>query len=98
MGARAAREHVRTARCLERLPQIHEAFRSGELSYSKVRALTRVADSDSEEQLLELARHATAAQLERMVLGFRRVSREEADRAHQDGYLHWSWMRMARSS
>ena len=45
------------------------AFESGELSYSKVRVLARVAEPDSEADLLELARHATAAQLERMLQG-----------------------------
>jgi hypothetical protein len=53
---RAAREHVRVARRLEELPLVHAAFSRGELSYAKVRALTRVAESESEEELLELAR------------------------------------------
>ncbi len=39
---RSAREHVRVARALGGLPLIREAFATGELSYSKVRALTRV--------------------------------------------------------
>src|SRR2546429_4689223 len=39
---RSAREHVRVARRLRELPLIHEAFARGELSYAKVRALTRV--------------------------------------------------------
>jgi hypothetical protein len=51
------------ARALRELPEIRRAFSSGQLSFSKVRALTRVAEPDSEERLLELARHATAAQL-----------------------------------
>src|SRR5215213_2193231 len=38
----AAREHVRVARRLEELPLIRSAFGEGRLSYSKVRALTRV--------------------------------------------------------
>src|SRR5215210_133018 len=64
---RAAREHVRVARCLGELPLIHDAFACGELSYAKVRALTRVAEPGNEEELLELARHMTASQLERAV-------------------------------
>jgi hypothetical protein len=39
-----AREKVRTAHALRRLPSISKAFAEGRLSYSKVRALTRVAD------------------------------------------------------
>jgi hypothetical protein len=45
----AAREKVRVARALADLPRIGAAMQRGELSYSKVRALTRVATSDCEE-------------------------------------------------
>jgi Domain of unknown function (DUF222) len=41
----AAREKVRTAQALRDLPGISLAFREGQLSYTKVRALTRVADA-----------------------------------------------------
>ena len=69
----AAREHVRVARRLGELPLIRAAFAAGELSYSKVRALTRVENVEREQDLLELARHATASQLERVVRGYRGV-------------------------
>jgi hypothetical protein len=88
---RAAREHVRVARTLPELPQIREAFFAGELSYSKVRALTRIAEAESEAELLELARHATAAQLERIVRAARRCSAIEADAVHQLCHVSWSW-------
>jgi len=91
IAPRAAREHVRVARRLCELPRIRDEFRLGRLSYSKVRALTRVADERSEAGLLELATHATAAQLERIVRGHRRVTREEANRAHERSYVNWSW-------
>jgi hypothetical protein len=91
IAPRAAREHVRVARCLPDLPLIREAFRGGELSYSKVRALTRVASADSEEDLLHLARNATAAQLDRMVRGYRRASRAQANQAHERSYVNWYW-------
>ncbi len=39
-----AREKIRIAHALPELPAIQAAFRDGELSYSKVRAITRVAD------------------------------------------------------
>src|SRR5882672_8577120 len=48
----AARERVRVARALGSLPRLAEALARGELSYAKVRALTRVADPESEERLL----------------------------------------------
>src|SRR5688500_8929833 len=38
-----AREHVRVARSLGTLPMIDDALRRGEVSFSKVRAMTRVA-------------------------------------------------------
>jgi len=63
----AAREKVRTARALGSLPLIDAAFRDGELSYSKVRALTRAATSENEEQLLTLCRGSDAEGVERVV-------------------------------
>jgi hypothetical protein len=91
LSPRAAREHVRVARALPGLPRIRDAFESGQLSYSKVRVLTRVAEPDSEEDLLDLAGHATATQLERMLRAFRRVSRAEAHAAYENRYLTWYW-------
>ena len=69
----AAREQVRVARRLRELPLVCAAFAEGELSYSKVRALTRVAGVERERELLGLARHATASQLERLLRAYRGV-------------------------
>lgn len=91
LTSRSAREHVRVARALPELPEIRRRFGAGELSYSKVRALTRVADSDSEAELCELARHATAAQLERMVRAARRCTAAEADEAQRESFVRWDW-------
>ncbi len=88
---RAAREHVRVARRLPELPLIHAAFARGELSYAKVRALTRVATAEDEEELLPLARACTAAQLERVVRGLRRVSTEEAREQQDAAHLDVFW-------
>lgn len=52
---------------------VRDAFARGELSYSKVRALTRIDRAQDEFELVSLARHATAAQLERIVQATRRV-------------------------
>ena len=76
-----AREKVRVARALGRLPAIDEAFRSATLSYAKVRALTRVATADNEGTLVEMALVATAAQLERICRGCRAVLDSEAQTA-----------------
>jgi hypothetical protein len=40
-------EHLRVAHALTRLPQITQAFAAGRISYSKVRALTRVTGTDT---------------------------------------------------
>jgi hypothetical protein len=91
LTTRSAREHVRVARRLTELPLIHEHFASGELSYSKVRALTRVAEPDTEEDLIELARHATASQLERIVRGLRHVTTADAEEQQFNRYLVTWW-------
>ena len=62
-----ARERVRTARALERLPQTADALKHGTISYAKVRALTRVATPERGAELLEFARAGSAAKLERTV-------------------------------
>jgi hypothetical protein len=86
----AARDQVRVARRLQELPRIREAYAAGELSYSKVRALTRVGAVAREDELLGLARHATAAQLERMVRGYRRVvAAERAADGRPEQYVTW---------
>jgi len=69
----AARERVRVAHALLHLPAISACFHRGELSYCKVRALTRVATPDSEGQLLEIALGTTGAQLERVIRSWRNV-------------------------
>jgi hypothetical protein len=88
---RTAREHVRVARRLPELPLTHAAFSRGELSFAKVRALTRVARPDSEEALLELARVMTASQLERALRAYRRVTSEEARSVQENEQLTAYW-------
>jgi hypothetical protein len=73
LGPGAAREHVRVARALTGLPRIQAAFSAGRLSYSKVRALTRIAAPDCEAALVEFALAATASQTERLCRQWRRA-------------------------
>jgi hypothetical protein len=61
-----AKQHVLVAQRLGGLPLIDEALRKGEVSYCKVRAMTRVATSQNEWLLLESARLMTGAQLEQV--------------------------------
>src|SRR5919201_87102 len=84
----ASHLYAGTCRWLE---LVAEVDRRGELSYAKVRALTRIADADNEAELLELASHATASQLERAVRAYRRVTMDEAAAAQAAAYFVWSW-------
>jgi len=88
---RQAREHERIGKRLAELPRTHGAFARGELSYAKVRVLTRVAEPESEERLLELAEVTTASQLERAVGAYRQLSREEAAEQQEREFLRCSW-------
>lgn len=88
----AARERLRVARALGTLPALADALARGELSYAKTRALTRVATPETESRLLAVARAGTAAHVERIVRGWRRVDRQaetrEAVRQHAGRALH----------
>ena len=88
----AAREHVRVARALGNLPLLAQALARGEVSYSKVRELTRVATPETEERLLAVGRAGTAEHVERIVRGWRRVDRQaearEAARQHASRSLY----------
>ena len=88
----AARERVRVARALGTLPALADALARGELSYAKVRALTRIATPETEARLLAVGRAGTAAHVESLVRGWRRVDRQaearEATRQHAGRALH----------
>jgi len=72
----AAREHVRVARALADLPKLSDAMRRGKVSYSKMRAVTRVATAETEDDLLNVALSGTAAHVEKIVRAWRCVDRE----------------------
>jgi hypothetical protein len=74
----AAREKVRVARALEQLPEISASFALGEISYSKVRAMTRVATPANESVLVHVARHGTASHVEKLVRKYRWTERRDA--------------------
>src|SRR3989449_6752487 len=88
----AARERVRVARALGTLRLLAEALARGQLSYAKVRALTRVATPETEARLLAVGRAGTAAHVERIVRGCRYVDRRaearEAKHRHATRALH----------
>jgi 5-methylcytosine-specific restriction endonuclease McrA len=88
----AARERVRVARALGSLPRLADALARGELSYAKVRALTRVATPEIEERLLAVGKAGTACHVERIVRGWRRVDAaaeaRETTQRHKSRALH----------
>ncbi len=91
----AAREHVRVARALADLPKLSDAMRRGKVSYSKMRAVTRVATPETEDDLLNVALSGTAAHVEKIVRAWRRVDRlaEQAEdrRRHETRSLR-TWV------
>ncbi len=95
LGSNAARERVRVARALRTLPATRAAFAAATLSFSQVRALTRVATPDNEQTLIDCARHATAGQLERLVRGMRRAIAADdlakAKTVYDDRRLNYHW-------
>lgn len=72
IGMNAAREKGRVANALAELPKVSETYRKGEISYSKVRAITRIATPETEAYLLMIARHGTASHVEGLVSKYRR--------------------------
>src|SRR5438552_9923128 len=96
LDVRAGQERVRVARALDELPLITDEFAAGKLTYSQVRAITRVATPDNEATLVELAQHATASQLERSVRAYRKVLSAEnetdvANAQYMDRFFRFEW-------
>jgi hypothetical protein len=91
ISTREAREYVRVAEVLQELPAIRDSFRRGELPFTKVRTLIRVATPASEQGLLELAAALSASQLERALRAFRRLRSEEAGETHALEYVDYHW-------
>ncbi len=89
-----AREKLRVANALFDLPQTSTAFQKGDLSYSKARALSRIATSTTEEHLLDFALKTTAASVDRHCMELRNVQRhtstQDANRLHHNRYLSCS--------
>ena len=91
IGMNAAREKVRVANALANLPKIDKGLSKGELSYSKVRAMTRIADETNEDYLMMIAKHGTAHHVEKLVSKYGTAKRlqdaEVADAQYRDREL-----------
>ena len=70
----AAREKLRTAHALARLPKIAAAMAEGRLGFSKVRAMTRVAEPANEDHFLDVVLNGTANHVEKRVRSYRRAT------------------------
>jgi hypothetical protein len=86
----AAREKVRVAHALARLPRLSATMARGAISYAKVRAITRVATRGNEAALLDLAQAGTAAHVERFARAWRRVDAATAAKEAESRHLHRS--------
>lgn len=92
LGTGTAREHVRVARALRHLPLVRGAFAAGRLSFSKVRALTRLATPDREQELVDLALVTPAGPLERYLRGLQgSLDAEDEARRHGRRRVVWRW-------
>jgi hypothetical protein len=96
----AAREKVRTAQALRDLPEISLAFSEGRLSYTKVRALTRVAPIHGEDALLRYALDASAPDVEERCRQIRNVHPDSARDAQRAWEARWlsAWRNPARGT
>jgi hypothetical protein len=90
MNLRTAFEQLRVAHALTGLTAVTAAFAAGQISYSKVRAITRVASADTERTLLELALAGTASHVERIVRATRQATADPAE-THANRRLEWDW-------
>ena len=103
LAHRTAVEHVRVARALAGFPELAAAMSAGRLSYSQVRAISRLAHGGEHRlvgDLIEAAVNGTAAQSETLVRGLRTVedADSDADSGEQPGreYVSYSWSRQVQ--
>ena len=87
ISVRTAQDQVRVGRALLDYPRTAEALCSGRLSYSKVRAITRVVTPETETTLIDLASAVPTSQIERVVAGRKRVDANEQAAAHNVRHL-----------
>jgi len=64
-----------------------QGFAKGKLSYSKVRAITRIADESNEDYLLMIAEHGTAHHVEKLVSKYRTAKRLQDTEIANEQYI-----------
>ncbi|MGQ0482472.1 MAG: DUF222 domain-containing protein [Pseudonocardia sp.] len=90
MSLRTGAEQLRVAHALTTLPGITGAFAAGRVSYSKVRAMTRIATPATEKALLDIALAGTTSHVERVVRHARQAGALPAGAASLR-HLDWRW-------
>ncbi|WP_018180750.1 HNH endonuclease signature motif containing protein [Jongsikchunia kroppenstedtii] len=88
---RTGQEQVRVAGALQELPLLHKAFAEGRVSYSKVRAVSRVAEPDTEAELVEVAMTKPASHLERLCAGLAKVGSDDGEPESVTSTGRWRW-------
>jgi hypothetical protein len=88
-----AREWLRVGRALTALPKMDGLFDTGQLSYSKVRALTRVAKPENEADLCRLALRVSAGRLPHALASWlaRHESPEETETRQRNATALRTW-------
>jgi hypothetical protein len=86
MKPHTARAHVGLARRLKTCLKIAAALEGGEISVDKA---ARIASADTEDMLVEWARHGLASQLHSVVAGYRRARRADGDAPDKDHLLRY---------
>jgi hypothetical protein len=90
MAPVTAHEHVRVARKLRELPKVAAAMAEGRVSFTQVRAITRIASVENQDEWLNVAAYATGAQLDKMARGVARA--KAADRGEKPKpHLSWAY-------
>jgi len=79
-GPHAAKERLRVANELFLLPKLAAKFRAGELPFSVLREVTRVAVPENEEDWLATTEGKTAREVERLVSGLAKGDAPDAPR------------------
>jgi Domain of unknown function (DUF222) len=90
---RTAAQQARVGRQLDALPAIGAAADAGELGWSKLRLVAKVAEPDTETKWLELAREMSVGQLGRVVGAYRRASdTDDPDRSENHRERRGIWL------
>ena len=83
-------EYLRVGRKLQTLPTVQALFRVGKLSWSKIRLITRVADSENEKTLCHAALDASVSDVKRICEGYKWVEDENNEGENARAIQQWA--------